>query len=178
MNRSRLDAESVRDAALAISGKLDRAMGGPSVKHFRQSPGIHVTPIVDYSAFDVDAPGSYRRSVYRFLFRTLPDPLFDALDCPDASQFTSARSSSLTPLQALVLLNDRFLVRQAEHFARRVEAEAGAEGEARVRRAHLLALGRAPNAREAALLAAHAKKHGLANVCRVLLNCNEMLFVD
>ncbi len=119
MNRQRLDAESVRDAVLAVSGTLDRAMGGPSVKQFIQSPGVHVTPNVDYTKFDVDDPANYRRSVYRFVFRTLPDPFMDALDCPDASQWTPQRNASVTALQALAMLNDKFIVRQSEHVAAR-----------------------------------------------------------
>jgi hypothetical protein len=175
MNRGRLDAESVRDAVLAVSGKLDRTMGGPSVKHFVQGPGIHVTPTVDYAAFNVDGVGAYRRSVYRFIFRTLPDPFMDVLDCPDASQFAPARASSVTALQALSLLNDRFLVRQSEHFAARL-ASAG-DSQAQVRRAFLLALGRPPTDKEAVTLSAYAAQHGMANACRVLLNTSEFLFV-
>src|SRR5262249_55968676 len=86
MNRTRLDAEAVRDAVLLAAGKLDRTMGGPSVRQFVERPGVHVTPVVDYDAFDPDRPEARRRSVYRFIFRTLPDPFFDVLDCPDASQ--------------------------------------------------------------------------------------------
>jgi hypothetical protein len=177
MNRTRLDAESVRDAVLAVSGKLDRAMGGPSVKHFLQSKGIHVTPNVDYLGFDVDGPGAYRRSVYRFLFRTLPDPFMDALDCPDASQFAPVRSTSVTALQALAMLNDRFMVRQSEHFAARVGA-AGPDLHKQVEAAFLLALGRRPTDREAAALTAYGRKHGLANVCRLILNTTEFMFVS
>jgi hypothetical protein len=178
MNRTRLDAESLRDGVLAVTGKLDRTMGGPSVKHFKQSKGIHVTPNVDYGAFDVDSPGSYRRSIYRFVFRTLPDPFLEALDCPDASQFTPVRSSSITPLQALALLNDRFMVRQAEHLAARVRREAGGDRAAQVRRAWLLALGRRPVEREQRLLERYAARHGLAGACRLILNLNEFVFVD
>jgi mono/diheme cytochrome c family protein len=175
MNRTRLDAESVRDAVLCVSGRLDAKMGGPSVKHFLQSPGIHRTPKVDYVSFDPDAPGGHRRSVYRFVFRTLPDPFMDALDCPDASQFTARRASSVTVLQALALLNDRFMVRMSQHFAKRVEP-AGPLGE-QVREAYRLALGREPAERERARLADYASRHGMANACRLLLNCNEFLFV-
>jgi hypothetical protein len=175
MNRSRLDAESVRDAVLQVTGKLDLAMGGPSVKHFIQTKGIHVTPNVDYQSYDPDAPGSYRRSIYRFLFRTLPDPFLDALDCPDASQFAPTRASSVTALQALALLNDRFMVRQCEHFAARVARAGGVE--AQVGEAYRLALGRPPNEKESAALTPYATKHGMANACRVLLNCNEFMFV-
>ncbi len=113
MNRTRLDAESIRDAVLSIAGKLDLTMGGPSVKQFVESPGIHVTPKVDYVSFDVDSPASSRRSIYRFLFRTLPDPFMETMDCPDASQLAPRRESSVTALQALAMLNDRFIVRRA-----------------------------------------------------------------
>jgi hypothetical protein len=166
----------VHDAVLRVTGKLDAKMGGPSIKQFAQSPGIHRTPKVDYQAFDVDSPGSYRRSVYRFLFRTLPDPFMDTLDCPDASQFTPVRSSSVTALQALAMLNDRFMVRQSEHFAARVSKinpDLGKQIEA----VYLLALGRPPRAEETTRLAAYAKKHGMANVCRLILNSNEFMFV-
>jgi hypothetical protein len=175
MNRMRLDAESVRDTVLRVSGRLDRAMGGPSVKHFLQTPGIHRTPKVDYLGFDPDSAGGHRRSVYRFVFRTLPDPFMDTLDCPDASQFTAARASSITVLQALALLNDRFMVRMSEHFAQRVAAAGSVEEQ--VRQAYRLALGREPTERERARLAGYAGRHGMANACRLLLNCNEFLFV-
>jgi hypothetical protein len=175
MNVQRLDAESMRDAVLHVAGKLDLTMGGPSVKHFVQSPGIHRTPKVDYQAFNPDAPGSGRRSVYRFIFRTVPDPFMDVMDCPDASQFTAARQVSVTPLQALALLNDPFMVRMSEHFAARVE-ESG-DVKQQVRQAYRLALNRPPTPREEALLSAHATRHGLANACRELLNSNEFAFV-
>jgi mono/diheme cytochrome c family protein len=175
MTPARLDAESLRDAVLQVSGKLDRRMGGPSDRHFLQSPGIHRTPKVDYLAFDPDSPGGHRRSVYRFLFRTLPDPFMDALDCPDASQFTAVRASSVTVLQALAMLNDQFMVRMSEHFARRVAAAGPVE--AQVRQAYLLALGREPTGHETAALAAYARRRGMANACRLLFNCNEFLFV-
>lgn len=176
MNRTRLDAESVRDAALAVSGKLDSTMHGPSVKHFVQSPGIHVTPLVDYNRYDPDHPHSFRRAVYRFVFRTLPDPLLDTLDCPDASQFMPARASSVTPLQALALLNDKFMVRQSEHFAARLSAHA-MDHFSQVQLAYQLALGRRATDAEATALTQYAKRYGLPNACRLLLNCNEFIFV-
>ncbi|HVC96528.1 MAG TPA: PSD1 and planctomycete cytochrome C domain-containing protein [Pirellulales bacterium] len=177
MNRSRLDAESLRDAVLAITGRLDLAMGGPSVKQFIESPGIHVTPTVDYLGFDVDSPAGRRRSVYRFLFRTLPDPFMDSMDCADASQLTPARNTSVTALQALAMLNNHFIVRQSEHFAERIAQESGAL-EGQIEAAYQWALGRSPTPKESAALAAYAAKHGLANVCRLILNCNEFMFVQ
>jgi cytochrome c553 len=177
MTRSRVDAESLRDAVLQVSGRLDTTMGGPSVQHFALSPGVHVTPVVDYTKFDWDTPGAGRRSVYRFLFRTLPDPFMDSLDCADASHLTAARNVSVTPLQALALLNDRFILRHSEHFARRLES-GRSDLEGRIRMAYELALGRPPEPDELRSWTEYAAKHGLENVCRLLLNSNEFLFVN
>src|SRR5262249_35157229 len=173
---TRLEAEELRDAVLQVSGKLDRKMGGPSVKLFIQSPGVHVTPVCDYASFNVDDPVNYRRSVYRFLMRTVPDPFMDVMDHPDGSQQAPVRSASMTALQALAMLNNKFMVRQSEHVAARLTREA-ATPEAQVRRLYQLALGREPKQHELALLAEHARKFGMANVCRVVLNSNEFLFV-
>ena len=79
MHQTQLDAEIIRNAMCRLSGQLDLTMGGPSVKHFVERPGIHRTPKVDYLAFDSDQPAARRRAVYRFLFRTVPDPFMDAL---------------------------------------------------------------------------------------------------
>jgi hypothetical protein len=176
-NRHRLDAESIRDATLAISGKLDLAMGGPSVRHFVETPGVHVTPVVDYQSFDIDSAAACRRSVYRFLFRTLPDPFMESMDCADASQLTPTRASSVTALQALSMLNNRFVIRQSEHFAARL-ASMTPGLERQIESAFELALGRAASAKESAAMAGYARKHGLPNACRLLLNSNEFMFVD
>jgi hypothetical protein len=176
MNRSRIDAESIRDTVLQISGKLDLTMGGPSVKQFVESPGIHVTPNVDYLSFDVDAPGNFRRSIYRFLFRTLPDPFMESLDCPDGSQLTPTRSGSVSPLQALAMLDDRFIVRQSEHAAARLVAIAPQPVE-QIRQLFQLALLRDPSATESEHWQAYAARHGLPNACRMMFNTNEFMFV-
>src|SRR5436190_2183164 len=98
-----------------MTGRLDRTMGGPSVKQcIFLDPEVGLTPKADYGNFDVDSAPSRRRSIYRYLFRTLPDPFMDAMDCPDASQLTAKRNVSVTPLQALAMLNNRFVVRYAE----------------------------------------------------------------
>jgi hypothetical protein len=177
MNRTRLDAEEVRDAVLQVAGRLDRTMGGPSVRHFALRPGVHVTPVVDYAEFDWDATGAGRRSVYRFLFRTLPDPFMDTLDGADASQLTAARNVSITPLQSLALLNDAFVLRESEHCAQRLEGEGGGL-ERQVERAFELALGRPPTADESRDWTSYARRHGLANCCRMLLNTNEFIFIE
>ncbi len=177
MNRTRLDAESVRDALIATTGTLDRRMGGESVKQFIQTPGIHVTPNVDYANFDPDRPENRRRSVYRFIFRTLPDPLMETLDVADSSQLTAVRNSSVTALQALSMLNNPFVVRQSEHLAARA-FQASGDLDHQISAAVRLVLQRAPTDRERTVLTDYARQHGLPNACRVLLNSNEFLFVD
>jgi hypothetical protein len=177
MNRTRLDAESVHDAVLLAAGKLDRTMGGPSVKQFLQSPGIHVTPKVDYDGFAIDRPENYRRSVYRFVFRTLPDPFMEALDCPDGAQLTPKRTASVSALQALAMLHNRFMVRLSEHLAERAKTK-GADVTTRVRAVYRFTLNREPTPCETQAVGAYIDKHGLANACRLLLNSNEFLFVD
>jgi len=177
MNRRRLEAESIRDAALQIAGKLVSRIGGPSARPFVQSKGVHVTPVVDYNSFDVDHPDNYRRSIYRFIFRTVPEPFMEALDCPDSSQLAAKRGESLTALQALGLLNDRLLVRLHEHVAARIERRHSDPG-ARVEAAYRLILGRWATASEVRALVEFARRHGLANACRVLFNSNEFVFVD
>src|SRR5262249_33714626 len=144
---------------------------------FIQTPGIRFTPDVDYQNFNVDDPAQYRRSVYRFLFRTLPDPLMDALDCPDGSQFAPVRNASVTPTQALSMLNDKFMVRQAEHLAQRAQLLAP-DSDGRITAVYRLILGRLPSPRGLGLLASYADRHGVANACRVLFNSNEFVFVD
>jgi hypothetical protein len=176
MNSTRLDAESIRDAILQISGKLDLTMGGPSVKQFIETKGIHITPNVDYHGFDIDSPLQYRRSIYRFLFRTLPDPFMDTMDCPDASQWMPSRNASLTALQALAMLNNRFMVRQSEHVAARLQ-EHSTEPSEQLRQLFQLAVCREPDANELVQWQTYAAKHGLANACRMMFNTNEFMFV-
>jgi hypothetical protein len=167
MNRTRLDAESTRDAVLAAAGKLDLTMGGPAVRMFFFKDDH--SPVYDYARFDPATPGANRRSVYRFTVRSVPDPFMDRLDCPDPSVITPKRNTTLTAVQALVMLNDPFVIRMAEELA----AQAPTVKEA-VRRVWL----RDPSPQEAQRFGEYANKHGHANLCRLLLNTNEFLFVD
>jgi mono/diheme cytochrome c family protein len=184
MNRSRLTGEMVRDSVLQMSGKLDLKMGGPSAVQFNHK-GVAATfmpadgspAFLDYERFDPDAPENYRRAVYRFVFRTVPDPLLDALDCPDGSAATPVRNASSTALQALAFLNNAFLIRQSEHVAARI-AKDSVPPDQQVAAAFHIMLQRAPNERERKAFLAYSQKHGLANACHVLLNSNEFLYVD
>lgn len=179
MNRTRLDAECVRDAVLQATGRLDLRMGGRSDRQFDLQPGIHVTPKVDYTKFNLDSDLGRRRSIYRFLFRTLPDPFMETLDCPSGDQITPTRTNSVTVQQALALWNDVFIARHCEHIAGRIQNEPDSKQmRQQIARASELILCRRATEAELDALVAYAEKHGLANVCRLLLNSNEFLFVN
>ena len=175
MNRIRLDAETVRDSVLAAAGKLDLTMGGPAVRMFFFKDDH--SPIYDYTRFDADSPGAGRRSIYRFVVRSAPDPFMERLDCPDPSLLTAKRNVTLTAIQALALLNNPLIVRMSEHFAGRLMAEAPSTGD-RVRRAARVLYGREPTAKQLRDFSAYADKHGFTNLCRLLFNTNEFLFAD
>jgi hypothetical protein len=174
-NRQRLDAESFRDAVLAASGGLDLKMGGPGVMQFEVKNGFNTTKLANYDRFDWNVPGAGRRSVYRFVFRTRPDPFMTAMDFPDASQFVPARATSVTPLQTLTLFNNHFVLQNCERLAKQLAADdpAGA-----VQAAFRRVLQREPTAEERAEFAAYAGEFGVAAMCRVLFNSNEFLFVE
>ena len=177
MNRSRLDAESFRDAVLAVSGRLDRTLGGPGTQHFKLSKGPQATPKVDYTPFDWDAPGAGRRSIYRVVWRGIADPFMEALDFPDAALLQPTRSFSASALQALTLFNNDFVLRHSEHFAARVE-KLGSDTSSRVKTMVRLAYQRTATPEEVRAMSAYAEQHGLAALGRVLFNSNEFLFIN
>lgn len=174
-NRARLDAECVRDAALFVAGKLDLTMGGLSAKHFVFKDDH--SPVYDYAGYDVDEPQGLRRSVYRFLVRSAPDPFMECLDCADSSLLVPKRNATLTALQALAMLNNPFMVTQSQNFSDRV-ATLDDSPQDQIDRACRMAWGRAPTAAESSRLVEFARKHSLPALCRALLNSNEFLFVD
>jgi hypothetical protein len=166
----------MRDSIIAIDGKIDLTMGGPSVEQFFFKDDH--SPVYDYTRYDPDAPGNYRRSVYRMLVRSAPDPLMERFDCPDVSMIIGKRTTTITAIQALALMNNPFVLKQAEHLAERVQSAAAVPGEAQVRAAYRFALQRQPDARELETLTGYLQREGLVNLCRLVLNTNEFLFVD
>lgn len=171
MTRRKLEAEAVRDAALAVAGTLDRTMGGPAFRDFVIEHPEH-SPHYEYQLSDPDDPKARRRSVYRFLVRSKPQPFMTVLDCADPSMQVEKRTETLSPLQALALFNNGFMLAQAKHLAERVEHRGG------LPTAFRLAVGREETVAEREALEKYAKEYGLANACRVILNLNEFVFVD
>ena len=175
MNRERLDAESFRDTLLFLSGRLDLTMGGPSVQQFFFKDDH--SPVYDYTRFDVDSPAGSRRSIYRFIVRSVPDPFMESFDCPDANILTPKRSVTLTALQALSTLNDAFVIRRCALFAGRVR-QLAPDLNAQIEAVYELALNRRPRDGERKMLINYTGRFGLTNLCRLIVNSNEFMFVD
>lgn len=169
-NPRRIEAEAVRDAVLAVSGKLNLQRGGPGFEDFTYEEAY--APIYRY--LTADEPRLWRRSIYRYVVRTTPSRFLTTLDCPDPANFTPRRNVTTTPLQSLALYNNDFMLRQARYFAERIEKEGGNP----VERAYAIAFGRVPTVEEKALAAAFIEKESLFAFCRALFNANEFVYVD
>lgn len=175
-NRRKLDAESIRDSVLAVSGRLDITMGGPSFQDFIIEKPQH-SPHYQYQLHDPEDTKSHRRSIYRFIVRSQQQPFMTVMDCADPSMRVDKRNESLSPLQALAMMNNGLTVAMARHFAARVAKET-TDLEAQIQRAFVLALSRKPTSTELPPLLAYAQREGMENTCRVILNLNEFSFVD
>ena len=151
--RHRVDAEIVRDIALAASGLLNPEVGGPSV--YPPAPEFLFEPPASYGpkvwATDT-GPDRYRRALYTFRFRSVPYPALEAFDAPPGEASCVRRSRSNTPLQALVTLNEPLFLESARALARRVLAEGGESDRARLGYAFRLCVSRGPTEEEAAVL--------------------------
>jgi len=169
----RLEAEAVRDAVLAVSGRINLEAGGPSFRPFDalKFPANAFMPV------DKIGPEFNRRTVYRMNVNSGKEPLLDAFDCPDPSVKTPRRGVTTTPLQALGLMNNSFVQRHAAHLAERALKESENDLPRAIRTAYRLALGRAPTKEESKRALAAAKSRSLTNVCWALLNSTEFVYV-
>lgn len=132
--RFRMDAEMVRDTALAASGILSEHVGGPSVKPY-QPPGIWEAVRASFASekYEQDhGDAIYRRSVYSFWKRTAPPPLLETLNAPDRGLCLVRRERTNTPLQALIVMNSPDFLEAARHLAEHAWHEAGPSDDARL----------------------------------------------
>jgi hypothetical protein len=172
----RLDGESVRDGMLLIAGVLNPQLGGPAFEDVKIVPNDGTTY---YEPFDEESPALNRRTVYRFSPRGGRVALLDAFDCPDPSTATPRRSVTTTPLQALSLLNNAFVLRMADHCANRIKRDVGdQELDKQVQRSFQLTLCRMPTPAEQQAAQRLATQHGLQALIRALFNTNEFLIVQ
>ena len=164
---------------LAAAGRLDERVGGPPFRPAIQPEAIATRSKDPYPGDLDDGPERWRRSLYGFVKRSVPEPIAEAFDAPDRIATCGRRNRTTVPTQALTLLNDPFVRSCAEGFAERVTREAGSDPGCRVDRAFAIAIGRPPrrSEREAAvgLLAGGGS---LVDLCHVLFTLNEFIYID
>jgi mono/diheme cytochrome c family protein len=201
MNLRRLDAEDVRDSALAIAGNLDLTMGGPPVPIDIGYDGL--TTVADKQPasgpFEKIA-GAYtpnRRSIYLFARRNYPVTFLEVFDYPIMAVNCTRRTLSATPLQALAMMNSQFIMDEADIFATRVTKAAGdgASWERKIDTAFRIALSRPPTGTELTLSQNHLDKiasrfrsigvsaqqadnNALSSLCQMLMATNEVLYIE
>jgi len=171
----RLDAEIVRDSILAAGGGINLTIGGPPV--FPNLPKEVLTS-VSFGVWknEEDGPASWRRSVYIYRRRGLAFPMFQVFDLPEQNITAGARYVSTVPTQALTLLNNPFVLRQAALFADRVRQAAGSDPAKQIDLAYRIALTRPPTQTELSVGLDFMKTQSLADVTHVLFNLNEFVY--
>ncbi len=179
MNVRRLEAEAVRDSVLAVSGRLDPTMFGPSIP-------VHLTPFMDgrgRPGHSGPEDGNGRRTIYQNVRRNFVAPFLLAFDFPTPSSCTGRRNVSNIPAQALTMLNDPFVVAQAKLWAERVSKNSAAPDE-QITQLYLTAFGRPPSAKEKEAAIAYIasqtkndKSAAWADLCHVLFNVKEFIFI-
>ncbi|MCH2200461.1 MAG: PSD1 and planctomycete cytochrome C domain-containing protein [Fuerstiella sp.] len=199
--RRRLEVEAIRDSMLAVSGKLNRQLYGPCM--YPKIPDAALRSGYDPTRVwkPFDEREASRRTVYAYLKRSLVIPFLETLDFCDTTQSAAHRSVTTVAPQALELLNGEFTVRQSEHFAARIQDEAGSELPSQIELAYRLALNRSPVPDEIDALTefvdqetqsrlevadvsqdGHAEQaarmQALVQMCRVIFNLNEFVYTD
>lgn len=170
----RLEAEAVRDTILAVSGELNHDVGGPGYHDFT----TFVQNTQFYAPIDPVGESFQRRSLYRTWIRSGRNRFLDVFDCPDPSTKTPKRAVTTTPLQALSLMNNSFVLRMSDRLAESIRDTCGDETSQQIKHIYRRAFGRVPDRKELELAGRFIKQHGLAAFCRVIFNSNEFLYVD
>jgi hypothetical protein len=169
----RLSAEAIRDSILAVASVLKDDKGGPGFRLYQYT----VDNVATYFPLQRFGPETYRRSVYLQAARSIRPELLAQYDCPDSSLPEPKRVVTTSPLQALSLLNNSFVSDMARAFAERVSSESAGTVDAEIQRAFTLAFARPPSAAELEAARSLVRQHGLAALCRALLNANEFVYV-
>jgi hypothetical protein len=169
----RLEAEAIRDSILSVSGTLVLGDGkGPGFSPFE----VQMENVRHYHAKETYGPDDWRRMIFMTRVRQEREQVFGVFDCPDASMVVPRRSRSTTPLQALNLLNSRFVMQQADLFAKRLQADSETVPQ-QITRAWELCFQRPSNDEELADSAMFIKQEGIQQFTRAMLNANEFVFI-
>jgi hypothetical protein len=175
-NRIRLDAEIIRDSALAAAGVLNPAIGGPSV--FPPQPdGVMKLGQQEKPWRVSKGADRFRRGIYTHFWRATPHPALTVFDAPDAQAACTRRVRSTTPLQALTLLNDSAFAEIAATLGSRVAKESHGEPSRGIEQLFRLCLGRTPDAEESTIVAAllESQQQDWSSAARAMLNLDEFI---
>ena len=173
----RLEAEVLRDAIMTVSGGIDLTTGGKPIFPYVPDEILKTSEGKGHWDNQPDGPEVWRRSVYVFRRRSLGFPFFDTFDLPDQNQTAAARNVSTVPTQALTLMNNGFVLNQAELFADRVERQAPGDIERQIDLAYRIALTRSPTDAETAVAKSLVGEQSLVDLTHVILNLNEFLYL-
>jgi hypothetical protein len=173
----RLDAETIRDAMLSVSGTINLAAGGPPF--FPNVPDQILDTEKTKGTWNnqPDGPAVWRRSIYVYQRRSLPFPMFETFDHPDMNLTAGQRNVSTVPTQALTLLNNPFVLRQAELLAQRITAQEPNDPAGQIDLGYQIALGRPATDLEKSLALQTVKTKSLVDFTHVLLNLSEFLYM-
>ncbi len=178
MNRRRLDADAIRDSILAVSGSLNLKMGGVGVILPLTREEILAARMPHLWPANPDPDEYNRRSVYLQSKRSLTVPILQIFDAPDTARSCSRRETSTVAPQALAMMNSRFVLDQSDAFAATLRRETDGAPANLVATAWRTALGRAPTLEEHETALAYLDRNSLPQLCLMLLNMNEFLYVD
>ncbi len=174
----RLEAEAIRDSLLAVAGTLNFEIGGPAV-YPPVDPSLRADTFQGFNwPVGEDSPKTWRRSVYVKVKRSLLLPQLEVFDCPEITYTVAQRNVTTTPLQALMLLNDPLILRQASLFAERLQRECGKDLAKQIDRAYTLCFGRAATQKETLLSSNFLKTRSLVDFCHAIINLNEFVYVQ
>ena len=177
-NRSRMEAEEIRDSVLSVAGVLNLKMGGrpviPPLTHEEEAGmwALNQWPV------SLDTAEHHRRSVYLYVKRSFPFPMFTIFDSPDSSQSCPRRDVTTVAPQALALINSAFMVDHAKLLAGRLEKEHPGNVPEQIQSAWSLVMGRDATEQENRNARTFLANGNLAQLCMVLLNTNEFLYIE
>lgn len=192
-NKRRLEAEAIRDSILYVSDSLNQGMGGPGIKPRIRSELLPASQRNKWPLIASEGPEHWRRSVYVYSKRQLLFPLLDLFDAPNTTDVCDCRLASIVPTQALLLMNDEFVDDQARRFAQSLINKHGIKQDVLIQQAYSKTLGRFPSGdrlHQARMfmdkqIAAHHESQSktpdfdaLVDLCHVLFNTNEFVFID
>jgi hypothetical protein len=181
MPRRRLEGEAIRDSIMFVAGNLDPTVGGPAVLPYIDPALFQSSSKRTWNGKPDSDPSTWRRSVYVFGKRSIPLPMLEVFDRPDSVISCARRNRSTIAPQALILMNNSFVLMEAQKFAERLRKEAGADAKRQVDHAFRLTVSRTPSGKEmddALTFLRNGGEQALVDFSQAMLNLNEFVYIQ